>query len=72
MIVPQTGERFLPPQLLLVALPRPSERGISMFEFARNVFSSHFMPLGGCFLSNPEIVWRHAISDRLLTLARIP
>jgi C4-dicarboxylate-specific signal transduction histidine kinase len=40
-----------------------------MIEFIRNLFSSDFMPHGHCFFWLPEIVWLHAISDGLITLA---
>jgi C4-dicarboxylate-specific signal transduction histidine kinase len=40
-----------------------------MIEFARNLFSSEFMPHGVCFLWRPEIIWLHAISDGLIALS---
>jgi two-component system sensor kinase FixL len=40
-----------------------------MTEFLRNLFSSDFMGHGFCYRWNPEIVWLHAVSDGLITLA---
>jgi C4-dicarboxylate-specific signal transduction histidine kinase len=40
-----------------------------MIEFAKNLFSSDFMPHGVCFLWNPGIVWLHALSDGVIALS---
>ena len=40
-----------------------------MIEFLSKLFSSDFMPHGYCYLWNPGIVWLHAVSDGLITLA---
>jgi len=40
-----------------------------MREFLIKLFSSDFMPHGYCYLWNPGIVWLHAVSDGLITLA---
>src|SRR6266850_2115737 len=40
-----------------------------MIQFAKNLFSSDFMPHGYCFLWNPEIVWLHAISDGVIAVS---
>jgi PAS domain S-box-containing protein len=38
-------------------------------EFAKQLFSSDFLPHGTCYLWNPKIVWLHVISDSVITLA---
>lgn len=40
-----------------------------MGEFFQSLFSSDFMPHGYCFLWQPGLVWLHAISDLVITLA---
>src|SRR5580698_257346 len=40
-----------------------------MNEFVEKLFSSDFMGHGYCYLWRPEIIWLHAISDALITLA---
>src|SRR5712671_704094 len=41
-----------------------------MIDFFKNLFSSDgFMPHGHCYLWRPGVVWLHATSDALITLA---
>src|SRR6266436_7746708 len=40
-----------------------------MSDFLQDLFSSDFMPHGFCYLWKPEIVWLHAISDSIITIA---
>ena len=40
-----------------------------MKEIVTNVLSSGFMPHGQCLLWKPELLWLHAISDGVITLA---
>src|SRR5271155_4218915 len=40
-----------------------------MQEFLTRLFSSDFMPHGYCYLWNPGILWLHAVSDSIITLA---
>ena len=38
-------------------------------EFFQRLFSSDFLPLGHCYFWQPTLLWLHAISDSLITLA---
>ncbi|HLX42612.1 MAG TPA: ATP-binding protein [Bryobacteraceae bacterium] len=40
-----------------------------MSVFFQRLFSSDFLPYGQCYLWQPALVWLHAISDGLITLA---
>jgi signal transduction histidine kinase len=40
-----------------------------MYDFFAKLFSSDLMPHGMCYLWRPEIVWLHAVSDSLISLA---
>jgi two-component system cell cycle sensor histidine kinase/response regulator CckA len=40
-----------------------------MQDFFARLFSSDFMPHGYCYLWNPVVLWLHAISDSIITLA---
>jgi PAS domain S-box-containing protein len=40
-----------------------------MSDLLRELFSADFMPHGYCYLWKPEIVWLHAVSDSIITLA---
>ncbi len=48
---------------------RHVERRTEMQEFLTRLFSSDFMPHGYCYLWNPGVLWLHAISDGVITLA---
>jgi hypothetical protein len=38
-------------------------------EFFRRLFSSDFMPHGGCYYWQPSLLWLHVISDGLIATA---
>jgi C4-dicarboxylate-specific signal transduction histidine kinase len=40
-----------------------------MIEFAKQLFSSDFMPHGVCFLWNPGVLWLHAVSDAVIAVS---
>lgn len=40
-----------------------------MVEFFRRLFSSDFMPHGGCYFWRPDIIWLHAASDAVIAFA---
>ena len=40
-----------------------------MIEFFEKLFDSEFMPHGGCYFWQPEILWLHVGSDALIALA---
>jgi len=42
---------------------------VQLSEFFRKLFSSDFMPHGGCYFWRPEILWLHACSDVLIALS---
>src|SRR5690349_2772723 len=40
-----------------------------MLTFFQRLFSSDFMPHGGCYLWRPELVWLHASSDAVIAFS---
>src|SRR6266511_2185551 len=40
-----------------------------MFDFFRKLFSSDFMPHGGCYFWDPAVLWLNVISDSLIALS---
>lgn len=40
-----------------------------MIEFFRRLFSSDFMPHGGCYFWRPDVLWLHVASDALIAIA---
>jgi two-component system sensor kinase FixL len=38
-------------------------------EFFRRLFSSDYMPHGGCYFWQPSLVWLHVVSDALIAIA---
>ncbi len=40
-----------------------------MIDFIQHLFSSDFMPHGGCYFWRQDLVWLHSVSDGLIALA---